>query len=119
METVNKRRRVTARMLPCISAFAMATGCAQMGSFGSEEPVDEAVAASLQPGLTRQELVALLGPPAEQAGFRRLNETVASWRLVEFGNRRMLFNAHFNPTGVVKYYSRTMDPKALGGGRRG
>jgi hypothetical protein len=44
---------------------------------------------------------------------------VASWRLVEFGNRRMLFNAHFNPAGAVKYYSRTMDPKALGGGRRG
>jgi hypothetical protein len=103
------------RFASLVGFVALLSGCAGMSPGRSEHPVDEAQVAALATGMGRTELVQRLGPPAEEAGYRRLNETVASWRLVEPGNRRMLFNAHFDASGQVKYYSRTPDPATLGG----
>ena len=80
----------------------------------SEIPVDESQVATLPTGLSKDELFQRLGPPAEESGYPNLQETVASWRIIEPGNRRMMFNAHFDPSGRVKTYSRTPDWTAVG-----
>jgi hypothetical protein len=80
----------------------------------SERVLDDQDVATLTEGLTRADLVQRIGPPAQDSGYRRLNETVASWRLLEPGGRRMLLNAHFDPSGHVKYYSRSLDPSGIG-----
>ncbi len=89
-------------------------GCAGFQS-RSEVPVTEAQIAGLREGIGRAQLLQTLGPPADEATYTNLNESVLSWRLVEPGNQRWLFNAHLDPSGRVKYYSRVPDPAANGG----
>lgn len=89
-------------------------GCAGLPA-RSERMLEEPQVAGLVPGIERAQLFQRLGPPAEEGAYPNLNESVASWRLLEPGNRRMLFNAHFDPSGRAKYYSRTLDPAAVDG----
>jgi hypothetical protein len=104
-----------ARAATVLGAAVLVSACAGTGPARSEHPVDEAQVGMLAPGIDRDQLVQRLGPPAEEASYSRLSESVMSWRLVEPGNRHMLFNAHFDPSGRVKHYSRTLDPATLGG----
>ena len=77
-----------------------------------EQLVDEPTFAKIQPGMTRDQVLMELGRPTEQKSYALLNEDVASWRYMEFGNRVMFFNAHFDPSGRLKYASRSPDPAA-------
>ena len=78
----------------------------------SVEPViNEAHFARLRPGMTKEDVRHELGRPGEVARYPLLNEDVWSWRYVEFGNRRMFFNAHFDANGYFKYASRTPEPR--------
>lgn len=79
-----------------------------------DQLLDEANFARILPGLTRSEVRELLGRPAEEAHYSRLEEDVMSWRYGEFGNRRMFFNAHFDGSGRLKHTSRTPDPSQTG-----
>ncbi len=83
-----------------------------------EQLVDEYYFARVVPGLTEEEVRELLGRPTEEKNYSRLEERVVSWRYREFGNRIMFFNAHFDPSGRVKYASRSPDPLDRRGGRR-
>jgi hypothetical protein len=68
--------------------------------------------ARLQQGMSQEQVRRELGRPGETAAYSRLNEHVWSWRYVEFGDRRMFFNAHFdNATGRLKHTSRTPEPE--------
>jgi outer membrane protein assembly factor BamE (lipoprotein component of BamABCDE complex) len=88
---------------------ALVSAC---GREGGEQVLDEAAVSQLGPSMTREELIARLGPPASEAQYRALGEKVLSWHYVEFGNRRMYFNAHFDEQDRLQRYSRTPDPAA-------
>jgi len=75
-----------------------------------EPVINEEHFARLLPGMTMEDVRKELGRPGEFARYPRLGEDVWSWRYVEFGNRRMFFNAHFDPGGRLKYTSRTPEP---------
>ena len=78
-----------------------------------EQLIDEAYFARLKPGMTRTEVMQTLGRHAEESAYPNLNESVLSWRYIEFGNRLMFFNAHFDGMDgreKFKYSSRTPDP---------
>ncbi len=100
--------------LAIAGAAAIMSGCALAPR--SEVPVTDEQIASLPQGLDRAQLLAALGPPADEAEYSNLNEDVLSWRLVEPGNQRWLFNAHLDPSGRVMRYSRVPDPAVMGGG---
>ncbi len=104
------------RPLVFAGALALLAGCAGFPP-RSETPVTDEQIASLPVGIEREQLLQFLGPPAEEAAYKNLDESVMSWRLVEPGNQRWLFNAHFDPSGRVTHYSRTLDPAANLGGR--
>ncbi len=105
-----------AHSLVFVGTLAVFGGCAAFPP-RSEVPVSDEQVASLPVGIDRAQLVQFLGPPADEAAYRNLDESVMSWRLVEPGNQRWLFNAHFDPSGHVTHYSRTLDPAANLGGR--
>jgi hypothetical protein len=78
-----------------------------------EQLVDEPGFAKILPGMTLEQVLLALGRPSEEKAFQNLQENVVSWRYMEFGNRVMFFNAHFGPSGLLKYVSRTPDPQAV------
>jgi len=107
-----------ARSLLFVSAITLLGGCAGLQP-RSEIPMSEAEIARVPLGIDRLQLLQTLGPPAEEAAYKNLDETVLSWRLVLPSGQHWLFNAHLDPSGRVKYYSRTLDwPANLDGGGR-
>jgi len=74
-----------------------------------EQLLDEAHFARIRANMTQDEVRRELGRHGESMRFPNLNEEVWSWRYMDFGNRRMFFNVHFDPEGRVKYTSRTED----------
>jgi hypothetical protein len=54
----------------------------------------------------------VLGRPTEEKAYANLGERVVSWRYLEFGGRRMFFNAHLDSSDHVKYVTRSPDPAA-------
>jgi hypothetical protein len=80
-----------------------------------EQLLDEAHFARIRAPMTRDEVRRELGRPGESMRFANLQEEVWSWRYLDFGNRRMFFNVHFDPQGRVKYTSRSEEelPAAL------
>jgi hypothetical protein len=62
--------------------------------------------------MNRAEVLLTLGRPSEERSYHNLQETVVSWRYMDFGGRIMLFNAHFDSSGFLKYTSRTPEPTA-------
>ena len=106
-----------ARSLVVIALAAALGACTPVLAPRSEVPLTDAQIAGMPTGIDRSRLLQTLGPPAEEAAYKNLNETVLSWRLVEPGNQHWLFNAHMDPSGRVVRYSRTLDPAANLGGR--
>jgi hypothetical protein len=73
-----------------------------------EPVINEEHFARITPGLSQEQVRRELGRPGEVRGYSRLNETVWSWRYIDFGDRHMFFNAHFDAgTGTVNYTSRS------------
>ncbi|MDR5770607.1 MULTISPECIES: outer membrane protein assembly factor BamE [unclassified Caballeronia] len=71
--------------------------------------------AKVRPGMTQDEVRRLLGKPTTVAEYRLKQERVWSWHWLEDGvNRDAMFNAHFDPNGIVVTTSRS---EAEGGGR--
>jgi hypothetical protein len=83
-----------------------------------EQLVDEPTFAQIRPDMTREQVLLALGRPSEEKAYAGLQEAVVSWRYMEFGRRVMFFNAHFDPSGHLKYTSRTPDPAANTGSSR-
>ena len=77
---------------------------------GVEQLLDDEHFARIKPGMPMDEVKRALGRHGEYSAFPALSEEVFSWRYLEFGNRRMFFNAHFDGTGRLKYTSRTEEP---------
>ncbi len=109
--------RIADRLLPFVSAVALLSGCAGTLQPRSEVPVSDQQIAGLRTGIDRQQLLATLGPPADEQVYRNLNQNVLSWRFLEPGGQHWLFNAHLDPSGRVMAYSRTPDPAEGQGGR--
>jgi hypothetical protein len=73
-----------------------------------EELLNEEHFARIRPGMTADQVRRELGRHGDAMKFANLHENVWSWRYLEFGQRRMFFNVHFDETsGRVKYTSRT------------
>ena len=72
-----------------------------------EQLLDDAHFNKLKRGMTMDEVKSELSRPGEYAAYPALSEEVLSWRYMEFGSRRMFFNAHFDASGRFKYSSRT------------
>ena len=71
--------------------------------------------ARVRPGMTQDEVRRLLGKPTTVAEYPLKQERVWSWHWEEGGvTRDAMFNAHFNPAGIVVTTSRS---EAEGGGK--
>ena len=81
-----------------------------------EQLVDEPTFARILPGLTREQVLQMLGRISEEKSYANLGEDVLSWRYLEFGDRRMFFNAHFDRSGRLRYTTRSPDPSQISGG---
>jgi hypothetical protein len=67
--------------------------------------------AKLRPGITREEVRLLLGPPGETMTFARMNELVWSYRYQASASENRIFNVHFDAqTGYVRTTSDQFDP---------
>ncbi|BAO85485.1 MULTISPECIES: outer membrane protein assembly factor BamE domain-containing protein [Caballeronia] len=72
--------------------------------------------AKVRPGMTMDEVRRLLGKPTEVAEYRLKKERVWSWHWLEDGvNQDAMFNAHFDPDGIVVTTSRS---ESIRGGQR-
>jgi len=78
-----------------------------------EQLLDETHFKRLKPGMTMDEVKYVLGRPGEYARYPNLSEEVLTWRYLEY-SVRMLFNAHFDGTGHLKYSSRLEEPRPNG-----
>jgi len=73
-----------------------------------EQLLDEPYFARLTKGMSKFEVNRELGRHFIDSAYENLGEEVWSWRYMEFGNRQMFFNAHFETkTGLLTYTSRT------------
>ncbi|MFM9970739.1 MAG: hypothetical protein ACKVQK_20295 [Burkholderiales bacterium] len=73
-----------------------------------EQLLSEPGFARLTKGMSQAEVNRSLGRHFVTTNYANLNEQVWSWRYVDFGNRLMFFNAHFDvSSGLLKYTSRT------------
>lgn len=70
--------------------------------------------ARVRPGMRRDEVRELLGPPAEEVRFDLKRETVWSYRHLADQRRAKFFNVHFADDGQVRSTSASPDPKAIG-----
>ena len=78
----------------------------------AEPVINEDHFVRLKAGMSEEDVRHELGRPGETSAYANLNERVWSWRYIEFGNRRMFFNAHFDAgSGRLKYTSRTPEPE--------
>ena len=84
-----------------------------------EQILDPKYFSRMKPGITRDEVHAVLGRHAQTTVFNNLGEEVWSWRYTEPGGARYFFNAHLDLTnGRLKYTSRTpeliLEPRVRG-----
>jgi hypothetical protein len=80
-----------------------------------QQLVEETMFAGVIPGLSRAQVLDMLGRPSQENSYPNIEERVLSWRYLEFGNRMMFFNAHFDSSGRLKRTSRTPDPSRASG----
>jgi hypothetical protein len=67
--------------------------------------------AKIQPGVPRDEVRLLLGPPGQTMFFSRMNEEVWSYRYQVSASDNRIFNVHFDAkTGYVRSTSDQIDP---------
>ena len=67
--------------------------------------------ARIQPGIGRDEVRLLLGPPGETMSFSRMSEEVWSYRYQASASDNRIFNVHFDArTGQVRSTSDQFDP---------
>ena len=65
----------------------------------------------VQPGISRDDVRLLLGPPGQTMAFTRMNEEVWSYRYQASASDNRIFNVHFDATtGYVRTTSDQMDP---------
>ena len=55
----------------------------------------------IQPGLTRQDVLRMIGPPGETMTFSQSGNTAWDYRYVDTWGYRAIFSVTFNPSGVV------------------
>jgi hypothetical protein len=67
--------------------------------------------AKIRPGVPRDEVRLLLGPPGQTMFFSRMNEEVWSYRYQASASDNRIFNVHFDAkTGYVRSTSDQIDP---------
>lgn len=69
--------------------------------------------AHVRPGMSKAEVQEQLGRHAETMTFPNLAEEVLSWRFWGGQGQPMFFNGHFDPSGRLKYASRTEEEPRL------
>jgi len=74
--------------------------------------------ARVQPGMSREELLRMLGRPGAEQALRRAGEVVLTWRVrtADGANTTEMFNVHLGPDGRVRRTSRSADPERIMGG---
>lgn len=64
----------------------------------------------IQPGMTDEEIVRLIGPPRDKEHFARLNQTAWDWKYTDTWGYPSIFSVMFDPQGrVVSKFSRRID----------
>lgn len=74
--------------------------------------------ARVQPGMSREELLRMLGRPGSEQALRRAGEVVLTWRVrtADGANTTEMFNVHLGPDRRVRRTSRSADPERIMGG---
>jgi SmpA / OmlA family len=67
--------------------------------------------ATIQPGMSQDDVRRILGKPSQITHFALKGEDVWSWRWWEQPTETAMFNAHFDAEGRVTTTSRSDDPK--------
>ncbi len=61
-------------------------------------------------GMTRDEILRLIGPPGDTMAFERLRQTSWEWRYVDTWGYRAIFSVNFDESGiVVSKFTRRME----------
>lgn len=65
------------------------------------QPVTDDVILGINPGMTRDQVLRLIGPPLEVMQFPRKRETSWEYRFVDTWGYRSFLYVNFDPAGVV------------------
>ena len=68
---------------------------------------------NVKAGMTKAEVQETLGRHGETMAFPNLAEEVMSWRFWGEVSQPMFFNAHFDPSGRLKYTTRTEEQRPM------
>ncbi len=81
------------------------TYIARLGKDGTLESVSQALTDDtfnrIRPGLTRDDILRMIGPPGETMFFARLNEDSWGYRYKDIGGYLAVFSVNFDSNGVV------------------
>ena len=66
-------------------------------------------------GMTRDDILRLIGPPGDTMAFSRLRQTSWEWRYVDTWGYRAIFSVNFDENGiVVSKFSRRIERNSIG-----
>jgi hypothetical protein len=97
------------RIAAVLSAL-VAAGCAAIGSYGPMPT--EANLATIQPGWTRDQVLALVGPPTWVFGVRQ--ESLSIWNYRYNRNDCIIYQVSMRPDGTVRDAGTGYDPACDG-----
>ena len=92
------------RFAAVVLALSLAAGCAADGvsaPLASYRILDDDLVQRVVPGQTRDEVLALLGPPVRTMGFARLGHTAWDYRYTDTWGYHAVFSVTFDDRGIV------------------
>ena len=102
------------RRAAALLAVLATAGCAVAGNF--RPPPTEADLASIQPGWTRDQVLARVGPPTWVFGVRQ--ENLAIWNYRYSRTDCIIYQVSMRPDGTVRDSAQGYDPACDGPGDR-
>lgn len=79
-------------------AVNVAPGNARLGDY---RILNDEVVAGVQPGQTRDDILAMLGPPFQTMSFPRLGHTAWDYRYMDTWGYHAIFSVTFDARGIV------------------
>jgi outer membrane protein assembly factor BamE (lipoprotein component of BamABCDE complex) len=68
----------------------------------------------IQPGMTEDDILRMIGPPREKAHFPRQDQTAWDYKYVDNWGYPSIFSVMFDPNGVVvSKFSRRIEPRRM------
>jgi outer membrane protein assembly factor BamE (lipoprotein component of BamABCDE complex) len=92
------------KMLAAMVMAGALAGCAiHVGgpALGDYRILNDEIVARVQPGQTREEVLAMLGPPVQTMPFPRLGHTAWDYRMSDTWGYHAIFSVTFDARGIV------------------